>query len=446
MTQLKLDAIWKALPALDELQPVLGFLLQTSNADPSLTWAGSGELRTVGERLVDGGDLASGLERIASEEAQHLAAIYQIVGDAIVALGNGDRTGAGRKFLEAASMEEGRDRSDRAAAYAEAAHGVFAAAGDERLISLSMRRWARAKRALGSLDEASDRYQRAYSQALEASDDRGAAEAAIGAGNVFEEQGRFSEAAGWYQKALDALAESNGDGPEQWQALLNLHIVTRSGGDLDGSLPWLERAQTAAAKLGDESADPFIFNAWGQLRMGSGRFEEAERELRNALAASDPSWEATTFRLNLAEALLAQGRTLEAAEEAREAEREAIRSGTVRKLPEAYRILGRIAAAEDNPDAFVLFERALEVIRQSRLPSLEEALTLQAYAESESRKGEAGTAAELLEEAKKRFRALGIKELRHPWMEYFGPKLEKLEKRVLPEREPTEIKHESDTK
>ncbi len=84
-------------------------------------------------------------------------------------------------------------------------------------------------------------------------------------------------------------------------------------------------------------------------------------------------------------------------------------------------MLGRIVSAEDNPDAFVFFERALEIVRERSLPALEEALTLQAYAESEARRGDHDSAQELQERMTQRYRALGISNTRHAWSDFYGP-------------------------
>jgi tetratricopeptide (TPR) repeat protein len=169
-----------------------------------------------------------------------------------------------------------------------------------------------------------------------------------------------------------------------------------------------------------QGAKPFIENAWGQLLMAQGSFADAEARLRAALDSTTGARARVTIRLNLAEALLAQGRPLDAAEHAREAEREAIRAGAVPKLPEVYRSLGRIASSEGNPDAFVLFERALEIIRERGLPALEEAVTLQAYAEAEARRGDPETARQLHEKALERFTALGMSRMRQTWADVFA--------------------------
>jgi tetratricopeptide (TPR) repeat protein len=76
---------------------------------------------------------------------------------------------------------------------------------DQRPVSLALRRWAAAARAQGKLVEALDRYQQAHEIARDSLDVQGAAEAAIGAGNVLERQGGWEDAEAWYRRALDAL-------------------------------------------------------------------------------------------------------------------------------------------------------------------------------------------------------------------------------------------------
>jgi hypothetical protein len=93
----------------------------------------------------------------------------------------------------------------------------------------------------------------------------------------------------------------------------------------------------------------------------------------------------------------------------------------VPKLPEVYRLIGRIASMDGNSDAFVLFERALDIIRERALPALEEALTLQAYSESEARKGDLDSAQDLRERARAKYEALDIDHMRHPWADVYGP-------------------------
>lgn len=420
MNTLKLDDVRGMLPELDELRPIIDHLIVHSEPDDARTWSGSGQLDTLGSRMVGGNLLADAADRLANEEADHLRTLFSAVGRAVAHCAEGDTDRAARALLEAAALEEARDRPERAEAYAGAAHHVVREQRDRTTAALALRRWARAARASGKLSVSRDRYEAAFEAATALNDDRGAAEAAVGVGNVLEEQGSWSEAREWYERALASVDDIEGPVPERYHALLNLHIVIRSQ-DPSLSGPWLSKAQVAAAEVDPEGSRAPVENAWGQLRMAEGAFGEAERHLSDALAAASDARARVTIRLNLAEALLAQGRTLDSAEHAREAEREAIAAGLVPKLPEVYRLLGRIASQNGNADAFVLFERALEIVRERDLPILEEALTLQAYAEAEARGADPETAHSLLLAAQERLAALGITHMRQTWADVFGP-------------------------
>jgi len=422
MKRLTLDDLREALPDLDELRPIFDHLLACSEPDPARAWAGSGQLDTVGSRLLPADLAMSDVTAIATREAERMGEMYAIIGRAAEALASGDRLAAGEAFLAAAALEEGRERADRAEAYATAAFKAVRDERDQGPAALALRRSARAARALGRLDVALSRYGEAYEAGRAISDVRGTAEAAIGAGNVLEEQGLWSESAAWYHTAIESLAALDGPLTERWHAYLNLHIVARSRSALEESLDWLKKAEAEAEAAGDAAiAAPFLSNARAQLQMARGAFEDAAEHLREALAGTANARARVSFRLNLAEALLALGRVLDAVEHAREAEREAIRSGTIPKLPEVYRLLGRIAATEGNPDAFVFFERALELVLERNLPVIEEALTLHAYAEAERRNGDEEAASHLAATAKERLEAVGLTHMRQDWADVYGP-------------------------
>lgn len=419
MKPLRVDQISEALPGLDELRPVLDHVLATSVPDPDRTWTGSGELGTVAERLVDVAALDGAADALAGRVRDHLEGIYGEVIRAVRSLERGDRAEAARALVAAAELEEEQGRLDRAESYALAAYEVARNLKDQGPASLGLRRAARAARGLGELQVALERYREAHEISRDSFDPRVAAEAAIGAGNVVEQQGRWTEAEEWYRDALNVLGSQDAWLPERWHASLNIHITLRSRGRLEESVPWLEEAEEVAATIGDASARPYLENARGQLEMARGDFERADQRLREALAAADDPMARVTVRLNLAEALLARDRTLDAAEQAREAEREAIAAGVVPKLPEVYRLLGRIAAAQENREAFVLFERAIRIVRERRLPRFEEALTLQAYAEFEAGRGEKETSRELMERAREIYGELGIEHIRSRWADLF---------------------------
>ncbi|MEZ4424939.1 MAG: tetratricopeptide repeat protein [Gemmatimonadota bacterium] len=419
MTPLKIDDVMRVLPALDELEPVLDLLRARSVPDPLQRWSASGELGTDAGRHVAAGALADGAAQLARARAEELRALYGLVADGLAALERSDVTGCGDAFLEAARLEETAGRAGRAAAWARAAWLVTRDAPDRSTAGRALRRWARAVRTTGDLEEARRLYREALDISLAIDDARGAAEARIGEGNVLEQQGRWDAAERIYREALSQLGESGPPAPERWHALLNLHIVLRSRGAVEESLPLLDAATDVAERIGDTSAASFLGNARGQLAAVQGRSADAEAQFRDAVAAAGHPAARVTIRLNLAEALLAQGRALDAAEEARHAEREALATGLAAKLPEVYRLLGRIAASRGHGDAFVLFEHALELIRERRLPALEEAHTLQAYAEAEQARGEEAAAAQLLETARALYRSVGIEALRQPWVDVY---------------------------
>jgi hypothetical protein len=338
-----------------------------------------------------------------------------------------------------AEGEESRDRPGQAEHYARAAWELSRDQRDRSVTSLALRRWARAARARGDLTTALARYREAGEIARAITDHTGAAEAAIGAGNVLEDQGLWGDAESCYREALDQLERRGGaETAEKWHALLNLHIVLRSRGLLEDSIPPLESAAALAERLGDTSAGVFLGNARGQLSMAGRRFDEAEAHFRAALEGECSTGARITVTLNLAEALLARGLLLEAADTAREAERMALAVSQTPALPEVYRMLGRIASASGHADAFVLFERALELIHAHGLPRIELARTLQAYAEAEAARGEQDAARDLHRQAEDMYAELGIAAVRHPWSEVFQPDVRAQSEPTTPDVDPSD--------
>src|SRR5688500_1508052 len=145
MARLTLDQAREVLPALDELRPILDHLLAASQPDPARTWSGSGRLGTLGSRLVPSG-VSSAVGRLASDSAAALAEIYDAVGASLEALEREDQAAAARSLLDAAAVEERRDRPDRAEEYAGAAYRLAREGKDDATTALTLRRWARAAR------------------------------------------------------------------------------------------------------------------------------------------------------------------------------------------------------------------------------------------------------------------------------------------------------------
>lgn len=419
MTPLRFDDVSRVLPDLVELQPVLDHLLAGSQPDPSRRWAASSELDAAGARLVVPDRWSEAAEELAEREGAHLAHVYHFVLEAVACLERSDFAGGARALLDAAALEESRNRPGRAEAYAASATRAARRSRDPVLLGLALRRQARAARGGGRLPEAERLYRSGYETARATGDAAGAAEGAIGAGNVLEEQARWPESETWYRTALELVGSTEEATPELWHALLNLHVVARSQGHVDESLDWLRRAEDVAEAMEDRWAPALLANARGQLHMARGDFERAKSCFEQALSEPANAWARVNFRLNLGEALLAAGHTLDAAEAVREAEREALVTGVTGKLPEVYRLLGRIAAARGNADSVVLFERALEIVRERGLPPIEEAVTLQAYAR-ELQDTDPERAEAMRQRASELYGALGIAGMRDPFSATFG--------------------------
>lgn len=404
--RVRVDDILELLPELDELQPLLDEVAAGSMSDPDRGWAGSGELETLGRRLVAGEGLRERLPELVEASRAHLERVYEGVGGAVEALAAGDRERAAHALLEVAAAEEARERPERAYRYAMAAHAAARPLRERSAATLALRRGARAARALGRPGEAAALYERAWQDAVDGGDDDGALVAAIGRGNVAVDRGLWQEAREWYTRALARLEPDGPPRPERWQVLQNLAIVHREEGDLHAARQALEGAEAVALALGDPDAGAILDNGWGQVLEAEGDLAGAESRFRAALSSARDAGSRTTIAVNLGEVLLARGRVREAREAAREAESAALRGRVIPRLPEVYRFLGRLAL-EGNPDhAFVFHERALALIRERRLPAYQQALTLEAYAGARLAIGEEETGVALLREALRIHRAL----------------------------------------
>lgn len=271
-----------------------------------------------------------------------------------------------------------------------------------------MRLAARAAWRMGQLEQAAQRYDEACRWAEALGLEAEFVIAATGQGNVAVDQGQWEEARGWYDRAFEWIGESGKPRRERWQLLQNLAIVNRRTGDFVRARSCLEAAGREGAELEDSDAEVEVTNGWGQLLLAEGDARGAELHFRAALARADTARSRVTIGVNLGEALLAQGRALEAAEEGRNAEAEALSGGVVGKLPEVYRLLAASAHACGEQDAIVLLERALEVIQDQDLPGFEEALTREAAAALRRAAGEDLRAIGELERARILFDEIGM--------------------------------------
>lgn len=391
--RLTFDDIRGFLPELEDLEPLMERIIRLSEPDAVRRWAGSGELATMGDRLVDPDALARELPQVLDRLRDHMEHVLGATIEAIRLVSEHQPEAAIAPLLEAADRQVSAGRHPAAEAFVAAALRLSERVRDRRSSLPAFLSGARIARARGRLSLASERYAAALALARQGGEPGVAVVAAIGLGNVEVDQGRWKEAHHWYDEAEALLAPLGTEREEWWHLALNRCIVSREAGELERAGGFLEEAEARAGGHSDSVA--IIENARGQLALAMGEVEGAEAAFRAALAAADNPDARVTIGVNLAEALLSGGRVVSAGDEARRAEEEALASGVVVRLPEVYRVLGEVAATSGMPDAFLFFERALDVIAFRNLPDVERIRVLEAYARSHEASGQA-TLAETL--------------------------------------------------
>jgi tetratricopeptide (TPR) repeat protein len=396
---LRLDDVLPRLPDVENIRPVLDQLIATSQPDPARRWSGSGELGTAGGRLVDLDALRDGLAEVAASEARKVARRFEAVAALTHALARGKTGEAVRLLLDESGVLEAEGAAADAGAWAGAAARIAAEAGDQRCVE-AIRRAARCARALGALGEAADGYERAFERARAVGGVDDAVIAATGRGNIAVDRGRWEVAEVWYRRGLSLLDSTEVDSLPpvevralRWRIYQNLGITSRERGALHDSATWYARAEDESAGLDDPAVQIEVQNGRGQLDLARGDLRKAELRFRKALETLDavrPSADdvRVAVNTNLGEALLGQGRALEAGQVARDAEAEALRGRFFGRLPAAYRLLARVVDAQGEPEAFVVLDQALAFVRAHGLPRYEEARTLQAYAELRAARGD----------------------------------------------------------
>jgi tetratricopeptide (TPR) repeat protein len=399
---LRLERLLGVLPDSEALRPLEDLLIRGSVPDPTRRWTASGELGTAGARLVDPDAFEEGARAWVAAETERLERRARRVVALTRALAAGEQGEVIAQLLDESGSLERDGAAAEAGRWAEAAYRLAHERGHPRAAE-ALRRAARCARSVGDLGRATAGYEQAWVRARDEGHRVDAVIAATGRGNVAVDRGQWTEAEHWYALALGLLGDPDGEPVPsdeasglRWRIFQNLGITHRERGALEEAETWYRRAEREAAAQDDRDADVEIENGRGQLDLARGSARSAELRFRRALDALSEDGSSSirvAIRSNLAQALLAQGRALEAGSVAREAEAEALR-GALGRLPEVYRVLARIVEARGEAEAFVFLDRALDVVRTVGLPPHEEALTLLEYAGLREREGEAEAALE----------------------------------------------------
>jgi tetratricopeptide (TPR) repeat protein len=386
-TPIKVAELLATLPSVPALRSFMDLLVTRSVADPERRWSGSGELGTVGDRLVDPAGVRQGSGELATEEAERLAGLFQRAAAIVESVARRDWDAALTALLEQGLADESSGRASEAEAWFLAAHRL---AKERGLVTAprALRLAARAARQLGQLERAAERYEESWRQAEALGRGEDAIVAAIGRGNVDVDRGGWGEAKTWYERALAGIGREGPPKRERWQVMQNLAIVARESGNLDEARAALLRAEKEGGDMNDPDAKVEVENGWGQLLIAEGDPRGAELHFREALRVASTPTARLAVTVNLGESLLLQGRSLEAGEKAREAEAEALAGSVTHRLPEVYRLLARVAHERGEGEAFVLLERALQLIGERGLPVYEEAVTREALGELRMGEGE----------------------------------------------------------
>ena len=121
-TPIKVAELLAILPAVPALRSFMDLLVTRSVADPERRWSGSGELGTVGDRLVDPAGVRQGSGDLATEEAERLAGLFQRAAAIVESLGRRDWDAALSALLEQGLADESSGRASEAEAWFLAAH------------------------------------------------------------------------------------------------------------------------------------------------------------------------------------------------------------------------------------------------------------------------------------------------------------------------------------
>jgi len=166
----------------------------------------------------------------------------------------------------------------------------------------------------GEYDEAASLFSEAAGLHAQGGELAGLARAHLGLAEVHKFRRRFTEGRAAAVAGLEA-AEAAGDTLAIADACAHLATVEREVKGPQAAVPWLERARSAAARLGSGTKLGGVLNLVGDNARAAGDLDGAEAALLEALATFEPHNSGWTpvVRLNLAVVYMEQGR-FEAAE------------------------------------------------------------------------------------------------------------------------------------
>lgn len=395
------------VPDSEEFLPLSDAVIGSSHIDYDKLWARSSAYATLGKRIVDPGKLAQLIPGLVEKAQERLRDLFTLIVEAIEQQQRGDLATAAATLIRAGEIEEAHRSLEKAEKIYAHALEIARDLRDKEPQILALRRLGRVARAAGRLQEAWQWYEQSYHLSIDQMDVPGQVVACQGLGNLCDDRGQRDRSRAWYERGL-TLARGLEDPMLVWPFYTNLSVLARRIGKLDEAESLLARAQEAIEAAESEIGMLFWYNGKGLLLLERNDLTGAEQVYRDGLGRfTDPFWE-LTLRVNLGQALLAQGRLFEAEEEARKAEEIGVLNRLIMDLVDVYNLLGKIAAARCDEEGFIFYEQALQVCHERGLPQIKEAAIYHGYGLLHKACGRSREAIAYLEQARDIYSALGL--------------------------------------
>ena len=372
-----LTEILPLLPDLRELENLRQALLSTSRGDGPNRGDPVREYATIEDRGVDAEAVEEALRQSEEELRQQIKTLYGSYRELLHAKLAANNGAVVRSLLELGDAEYSQNRHGSARRFFEIGLAVSQQLGDPGLRVQALRRIGRVAHRSGELPDALLYYERSAKLAIDMGETREAVIASTGAGNVLCDQGSWSLAEERYRAALQIV--HNADEAlalEAAQIWHNLALVNKVQGRFAEAEACLERARELLVADEQPQSVAFAYHSLADIRSRQGRFAEARELCRKALALPNNSHLRAIFASDLAAYLLADGRNDEAREVAREAEEYAIAARSPYALGAVYQELGNVHRADGDEEAWIFYERALEITRRHEFRKLEAEILL----------------------------------------------------------------------
>ena len=162
--------------------------------------------------------------------------------------------------------------------------------------------------------------------------------------------GRFQEAAGYFEQALE-IFRLVGNRRRAMPLMNNLGVILEARGDYQGALRRYQQALDTAREIGNRDGEMVYLSNVGSAKVRLGEYLSAEADLRQVIemaGAGGVDVLSTTYSF-LAKAYLGQGKAAEALPAAQHALALAEEMESQEDLGIAWRALGRVAAALRKP-------------------------------------------------------------------------------------------------